>query len=84
MIRFKGARYEGDFTPLTTDPTIIYPGWSGGMNWGSVSINEDLGIMTVNDINTGSALNYGIDFRGGTTIRTGPPRFPLSHWPLSL
>ncbi|WP_335948618.1 membrane-bound PQQ-dependent dehydrogenase, glucose/quinate/shikimate family [Salipiger bermudensis] len=49
-IRFKGARYEGDFTPLTTDPTIIYPGWSGGMNWGSVSINEDLGIMTVNDI----------------------------------
>ncbi|WP_261398286.1 membrane-bound PQQ-dependent dehydrogenase, glucose/quinate/shikimate family [Maritimibacter alkaliphilus] len=49
-IRFKGARYEGDFTPLTTDPTIIYPGWSGGMNWGSVSINEDEGIMIVNDI----------------------------------
>ncbi|MDF0598382.1 membrane-bound PQQ-dependent dehydrogenase, glucose/quinate/shikimate family [Psychromarinibacter halotolerans] len=49
-VRFKGARYEGDFTPLTTDPTIIYPGWSGGMNWGSVSINEDEGIMIVNDI----------------------------------
>ncbi|MCA0964942.1 membrane-bound PQQ-dependent dehydrogenase, glucose/quinate/shikimate family [Salipiger bermudensis] len=83
-IRFKSARYEGDFTPLTTEPTIIYPGWSGGMNWGSVSIAEDRGLMIVNDIripiisrliprDTFDALAESGETHGGSAPQHGTP-----------
>ena len=49
-IKFREARYEGPYTPLTTDPTIIYPGYYGGMNWGGVSVDEDKGVLVINDI----------------------------------
>ncbi|WP_249675525.1 membrane-bound PQQ-dependent dehydrogenase, glucose/quinate/shikimate family [Pseudomonas abieticivorans] len=48
-IDFKKARYEGEFTPPSERLTIQYPSWLGGMNWGSVSIAENLGYMIVND-----------------------------------
>lgn len=49
-IGFRKARYEGQFTPPSERTTIHYPGWFGGMNWGSVSIAENLGYLVVNDI----------------------------------
>jgi quinate dehydrogenase (quinone) len=49
-IAFKQLRYEGDFTPPTTTPSLIYPGYYGGMNWGSASIDEHNGVLIVNDI----------------------------------
>lgn len=48
-IDFRKARYEGEFTPPSEHVTIQYPSWLGGMNWGSVSIAENLGYMIVND-----------------------------------
>lgn len=48
-LQFKQSRYEGTMTPVSLeDPTILDPGYSGGVNWGSVSINIDRGIMVVN------------------------------------
>jgi quinoprotein glucose dehydrogenase len=45
-IKFRQARYEGTLTPVGTDrPTIIQPGYGGGVNWGSVSVDIDRGIM---------------------------------------
>jgi quinate dehydrogenase (quinone) len=52
-IDFRRARYDGGFTPQSEKPTIQYPGWFGGMNWGSVSVAEDLGYLIVNDIRLG-------------------------------
>lgn len=49
-IAFRKLRYEGEFTAPTTEPSLLYPGYYGGMNWGSVSINEDMGYLFVNDI----------------------------------
>ncbi|WP_420094456.1 membrane-bound PQQ-dependent dehydrogenase, glucose/quinate/shikimate family [Pseudomonas cichorii] len=49
-IDFRKARYEGQYTPPSEHTTIHYPGWFGGMNWGSVSIAENLGYLIVNDI----------------------------------
>ena len=49
-IEFRKLRYEGEFTPQTLQGTLEYPGWSGGMNWGSASVAEDRGVMIVNDI----------------------------------
>lgn len=49
-IEFRKLRYDGAFTPQSRQGSLEYPGWSGGMNWGSSSIAEDRGIMIVNDI----------------------------------
>ncbi len=48
-VAFRKARYDGDFTPPGPTQAIEYPGWLGGVNWGSVSIAENLGYMVVND-----------------------------------
>lgn len=49
-IDFKQAKYQGDFTPPSEDPYILWPGVLGGMNWGGVSIDESTGLMFVNNI----------------------------------
>lgn len=47
-IRFREARYEGTLTPPGLAPTIGFPGFLGGMNWGGVSIDRDRNLMIVN------------------------------------
>lgn len=49
-IKFKKLNYQGEFTAPTTQDTLIYPGYYGGYNWGSASINEKTGYLFVNDI----------------------------------
>lgn len=49
-IKFLKARFDGTMTPIGTDrPTIVWPGYIGGMDWGSVSIDPDRKIMIVNN-----------------------------------
>lgn len=48
-IDFRRSRYEGEFTPPSEQLTLQYPSWLGGMNWGSVTIAENLGYLVVND-----------------------------------
>jgi len=40
-IAFRQARYEGHFTPTSTQLSIQFPGNAGGFNWGSVSVDEE-------------------------------------------
>ncbi|GFM84172.1 glucose dehydrogenase [Pseudomonas cichorii] len=48
-IEFKRSRYEGMFTPVTLDKTIVIaPGSMGGVNWNGISLDADRGIMIVN------------------------------------
>jgi quinoprotein glucose dehydrogenase len=47
-IRFKQARYDGIYTPPGTSPSIQYPGILGGIEWGSVSVDAQRGLMFVN------------------------------------
>lgn len=47
-LRFREARYEGSMTPPGLQPTVVYPGYLGGMNWGGVSIDKAHGIAVVN------------------------------------
>ena len=49
-IAFKELRYDGDFTPPGTTKSLQYPGFYGGMNWGSASIDERRGWLIVNDM----------------------------------
>jgi quinoprotein glucose dehydrogenase len=43
-----GLRYEGIFTPPSLTGTMIYPGYIGGVNWGSGSADRARGVMVVN------------------------------------
>lgn len=49
-IRFRQLNYKGEFTPVTTKPTLIFPGYYGGMNWGSVAIDARRNYLIINDI----------------------------------
>ncbi len=49
-IKFRQARFDGDMTPLGTDrPTLTWPGYLGGIDWGGVSIDKNRGLMFVNN-----------------------------------
>lgn len=48
-VKFLKARFEGTMTPLGLDrPTVTWPGYLGGINWGSVSVDPVRQLMMVN------------------------------------
>jgi len=47
-VRFKKSRYEGQFTPQSTQGTVVYAGSFGIIDWGSVSVDPERGLMIVN------------------------------------
>ncbi len=47
-IAFREARYDGPLTPPGFTPNIVSPGFLGGSDWGSVSIDADRHLMIVN------------------------------------
>ena len=49
-IKFKQARYDGDFTPPGLRNAIFFPGSAGGSNWGSVAIDTVRDLMVVNSL----------------------------------
>jgi quinate dehydrogenase (quinone) len=51
-IRFRNARYEGDFTPPGSPerPGLQFPGNAGGMNWGSGAFDPRRGLLIVSDV----------------------------------
>lgn len=49
-IMFKDSVYVGPFTPPGEKPYIEWPSLLGGMNWGGISVDENTGMMFVNDM----------------------------------
>jgi quinoprotein glucose dehydrogenase len=49
-IRFREARYDGEFTVTGTRPSIQNPGVSGGSNWSGISIDPERRILIANVI----------------------------------
>ncbi|WP_454883152.1 membrane-bound PQQ-dependent dehydrogenase, glucose/quinate/shikimate family [Sphingomonas oryzagri] len=47
-IRFRSLRYQGDFTPPSTQGSIYYPGVVGGVNWGGIASDPQRGLIFVN------------------------------------
>jgi len=47
-IKFREARYEGPFTPPGARPSITYPSYLGGINWGGVSVDPVRRLAVVN------------------------------------
>jgi quinoprotein glucose dehydrogenase len=46
--RLADLRYDGIFTPPSLKGTLIYPGYIGGVNWGSASADPTRRIMVAN------------------------------------
>lgn len=44
-VEYKLMRYEGLFTPPTTQGSLQFPANFGGFNWGSVSVDADHGLL---------------------------------------
>lgn len=47
-IQFRRLRYEGPLTPPSLNGSIQFPGFAGGMNWGSVAVDESHDVVIVN------------------------------------
>ena len=47
-IKFREARYDGDFTPIGLKPTIVYPGYFGGSEWAGVAVDSQRHLMALN------------------------------------
>jgi quinoprotein glucose dehydrogenase len=48
-IAFRKARFEGTMTPLGIDqPAIVFPGFLGGFDWGSVAVDREHGLLIAN------------------------------------
>lgn len=48
-IKFKEARYDGEFTPIMSDrSSIIYPSYIGGSNWQGIAYDPTRQLLAVN------------------------------------
>lgn len=65
-IAFKKLNYKGEFTAPQREPTLIYPGYYGGFNWGSAALDKRSGYVFVNDIRMPQVVTLrpaeGVDF----------------------
>ena len=55
-IQFNSLRYEGEFTPPSTQGTLVYPGIGGGVNWGSSAVDPERQLLIVNSIRVPTRL----------------------------
>lgn len=77
-IEFKKMRYEGEFTAPSTQRSLQYPGWGGGMNWGSGSLDANRGYLIVNDMRMPQYVELvpraDIPRRRQLKLKTGSPQ----------
>jgi quinoprotein glucose dehydrogenase len=76
-IKFRQARFDGTMTPLSTGwPTVTWPGYLGGMDWGSVAVDPEREVMLVNSNRVG---NYNRLLTRAEADRRGLAPISLSH-----
>jgi quinoprotein glucose dehydrogenase len=54
--QFQKLRYEGLFTPPSTQGTLVFPGNVGGVNWGSGAYDEGRGLLIIADNRLATAV----------------------------
>ncbi len=69
-IQYRRANYQGQFTPIGTRPTITYPAVGGGINWGSVSVDPQRGLLVVNALRLAN-INRLVPRTRGTVVKAG-------------
>ncbi len=69
-ITYRRANYSGQFTPILSRPSITYPAVGGGINWGSVSVDTQRGLMVVNTLHLAN-LNRLVPKQQGEVVKGG-------------
>ncbi|MEC7379972.1 MAG: pyrroloquinoline quinone-dependent dehydrogenase, partial [Pseudomonadota bacterium] len=67
-------RYEGPLTPPSERGTLLYPGPGGGMNWGSVAVDERRQLMVVNNMHLPFTVHMSPREQDPATNGEGPSR----------
>ena len=67
-------RYEGPLTPPSERGTLLYPGPGGGMNWGSVAVDERRQLMVVNNMHLPFTIHMIPREQDPATNGEGPSR----------
>ena len=83
-IKFREARYEGPFTPLTLRPTIVQPGFSGGIEWGSSTFDPATNYLVLNAnfvVNRNRLMSREETDRRGLFPSKDPPQIEWGHVP---
>jgi len=76
-LRFRQARFDGDMTPLsTTRPTLTWPGYLGGVDWGGVAVDPVRQLMIVNN---NQVANYNILIPRAEADRMGIKPMTAAH-----
>jgi quinoprotein glucose dehydrogenase len=92
-IRFRQAEYRGIYTPPRLGPSIRMPGELGGIDWGSVSVDEGRGILVVNSnlmadydrfITRAEADREGLFIKGDPRARKTPPGAAMAGTPYGV
>ncbi|MBU6267069.1 MAG: PQQ-binding-like beta-propeller repeat protein [Sphingomonadales bacterium] len=86
-ISFRRANYQGQFTPILDRWSLTYPAVGGGINWGSVSIDPQRGVLVVNtlhlaNLNRLEQQTKEKPVKGG--FEGGVLHFPMAGAPYSL
>nr|WP_277602502.1 pyrroloquinoline quinone-dependent dehydrogenase [Parahaliea mediterranea] len=74
-------RNEGMFTPPSLQGSVLYPTTTGGINWGGISIDPDLGILLVNQMHLASVVQ--LIPRAEYDAGNFGPGYPLEYYPMA-
>ncbi len=77
-IKFKQARYDGPMTPPAAAGWIYSTGFLGGIDWGSVAVDEADGVMLVNSFVMASRNRFATAAEFGNDPNAKLP-FPFFH-----
>ena len=86
-IQYRRANYHGQFTPVLTQWSLTYPAVGGGINWGSISIDPDRGLLLVNTLHLANLNRLvprakGEPAKGG--FEGGVIKFPQAGTPFAM
>lgn len=86
--QFRSLNYAGRYTPVGTEPTLVYPGFMGGSNWGSVSWDPIRKLLLANTTRVPAVIQLvprerveTEEFKGQVELQLGTP-FAVKRRPM--
>lgn len=74
-------RSDGIFTPPSLQGSVLYPANIGGINWGSVSVNPEAGLMFVNQMHFATVVTLIPREEYDAKRRQGS--YPVEYFPMT-
>lgn len=85
--QIEALRSDGLFTPPSLEGSVQYPGYLGGSNWGSVSIDPERGVLIANTSRAAGVIRLVPRAEFEAAFPDGPPAFgfePMDGTPYAV